>query len=243
MPKTAIPYVDYTFSPWAGCTPVSEGCAHCFARDLDTRFYGGLHWGEGSPRRLQSESYWKDPLVWNRRAEEAGELARVLCGSMCDPCEVGAALHELRERLAELIAATPHLLWMLLSKRPEDYHLFDALTLRAENVRIGATLENQARAKERLPLLLANSARGYWASVEPMLGPVELGYDSCELDLVVCGDEDGAGRRPANLDWVRALRDECVRYEVPFFFKQWHEGGRKHDCPALDGRRWMEVPK
>ena len=144
-------------------------------------------------------------------------------------------------RVEELIAETPWLLWMLLTKRPENYHLFGARTLRADNVLLGATIENQARADERLNVLTGWGANGYWVSVEPMLTPVVLGYAAHELELVVCGDEDGKGRRPAELDWVRALRDECAGV-TRFFFKQWHFENRKTDCPMLDGKRHVEVP-
>lgn len=43
------------------------------------------------------------------------------------------------------------------------------------------------------------------------------------IDWVIAGGESGPGARPANPDWFRALRDQCVAYSVPFFFKQWGE--------------------
>jgi protein gp37 len=236
-----VPYVHYSFSPWGGCSEVSEGCKNCFAKDIDRRFYGGNHWEDNGLRRMQTESYWAQPLAWERLAAQRGQIRRVLCGTMCDPCDPHMDLDPLRRRLEGLIAATPHLFWMFLSKRPQRYGLIGAKIREAPNVLLGVTAETQARADQRLPDLLAWSANGYWVSVEPMLTPVTLAGYTDRLELVVCGDESGGARRPARLGWVRALRDE-TRGVAAFFFKQWHFTSAITICPELDGERWIETP-
>jgi len=111
------------------------------------------------------------------------------------------------------------------------------------NVWLGVTAENQARADERIPILLQIPATVRFVSVEPMLGPVDLSlsdgvdlsmsvgtglkpgksYLINSLDWVICGGETGPGARPMHPDWVRSLRDQCQAAGVPFFFKQWGE--------------------
>ncbi|HEX8858341.1 MAG TPA: DUF5131 family protein [Actinomycetes bacterium] len=56
------------------------------------------------------------------------------------------------------------------------------------------------------------------------------------------GGESGPGFRPLDLDWVRDLRDRCIRLRIPLFFKQ--VGGRspKAGGRELDGRTWDEFP-
>jgi protein gp37 len=120
------------------------------------------------------------------------------------------------------------------------------------NVWIGVTAENQEQADKRIPLLLQIPAAKRFVSVEPMLGPVDLtdvpvpqavdnrgfsinaltDYDDehffnkhPKLDWVICGGESGPEARPVHPDWIRSLRDQCVRAEVPFLFKQWGEWG------------------
>jgi protein gp37 len=100
---------------------------------------------------------------------------------------------------------------------------------------LGVSVEDQAAADARIPLLLETPAALRFLSVEPMLGPVDLGHCLCRewaqggltlgryLDWVIVGGESGAGARPMHPDWVRGVRDQCVRAEVPFFFKQWGE--------------------
>jgi protein gp37 len=104
---------------------------------------------------------------------------------------------------------------------------------------LGVSAENQAAADERIPLLLQTPAAVRFLSLEPLLGPIDLhealdevGYESGGaegwvsqrehgVDLVIVGGESGPGARPADLCWVRALRDQCFQAETPFFFKQW----------------------
>lgn len=109
------------------------------------------------------------------------------------------------------------------------------------NVWIGTTVEDQQRADERIPQLLAIPAKVRFLSCEPLLGPVDLELDEPlisagpdgkwdanrtrgdELHWVICGGESGPGARPMHPDWARSLRDQCLAAGVPFFFKQWGE--------------------
>ncbi|MBL8059087.1 MAG: DUF5131 family protein [Chthonomonas sp.] len=48
--------------------------------------------------------------------------------------------------------------------------------------------------------------------------------------------------RPPSPVWVESIRDQCLRAEVAFFFKQW--GGKRKDLTGrvLQGRTWDEMP-
>lgn len=109
------------------------------------------------------------------------------------------------------------------------------------NLHLGVSVEDQATANERIPLLLQSPAAVRWISAEPLLGPIHLGrlvffcegYSDPEfqqermgrrrLDWVVVGGESGPGARPMHPEWARQLRDQCGVACVPFFFKQWGE--------------------
>jgi len=128
------------------------------------------------------------------------------------------------------------------------------------NVWLGVTAEDQEHAEARIPVLLTTPAARRFVSVEPMLGPVNLhdylsttwlpvGEAHCTdpaagrvppLDWVICGGESGPGARPMHPDWARALRDQCRRAGVPFFFKQWGEWGPLEDHIET-GRRTAPV--
>jgi len=100
------------------------------------------------------------------------------------------------------------------------------------NVWLGVSAEDQLRADERIPDLLATPAAIRWISAEPLLGPVNISdamwaRDANDLtaaiDWLVAGGESGKGAPPMHPDWARSLRDQCAATDVPFFFKQWGE--------------------
>jgi len=230
--------VQHSFNPWWGCTRVSPGCDHCYAEALDARA-GGAHWGQGVPRRTFGDRYWAGPLKWNEAARKAGQRARVLCASMADVFDAEAP-PGLLERLWRLIPQTPHLDWLLLTKRPARI----ARGLPADwghgypNAWLGVTVENQELASQRIPVLLSVPARWRFLCAEPLLGPVDLRPWPQGIDWVIAGGESGPRARRVQSDWVRGLRDSCQELGIPFYFKQW--GYRPGH--TLDGRTWEELP-
>lgn len=188
--NTKIEWTDHTFNPWIGCTKVSDGCKNCYAeRDFDKRRHI-VEWGAGKPRKRTTPDNWNKPLAWNRKAEKDGARPRVFCASLADWLDPEVPIEWLAD-LLELIQATPHLDWLLLTKRPEQWadRLHEAMRV-AEgpydfeishwldgappaNVWIGTTVENQ-KATARIPHLLSIPARVRFLSCEPMLGPVDL---------------------------------------------------------------------
>lgn len=194
--NTSIEWAHHTFNPWSGCEKVSAGCAHCYAAALPPAMRRHAEWGKDRPRVMASESYWSQPLAWNRAAEKAGERHRVFCASTADVFEAREDLDEARARLFYTIQITPHLDWLLLTKRPEyaaAWWVRYATLARSEghtnqwpaNAWIGTSVENQAAADERIPHLLRIPARVRFLSCEPLLGAVDLTRVS---DSAGCGE-------------------------------------------------------
>ena len=122
-------WCSHTFNPWCGCTKVSAGCAHCYADAMSVRNPGVLGvWGPSGTRVIAAESYWRQPIAWDKAAKEAGERHRVFCGSLMDvfegpetmPQESIKPVWSARRRLFKLIQKTTNLDWLLLTKRPEN---------------------------------------------------------------------------------------------------------------------------
>ena len=181
---------------------------------------------------------------------------------------------EVIDRVMVIIGDASHHLFMVLTKRParmRDYfanltrvRLRDAASAmwsgrRAfmahpdasvyrfpfRNLWLGTSVEDQARADERIPLLLDTPAAVRFLSMEPLLAAVDLGrwltLVSSEsmaeyvagpateeraarltwaLSWVIVGGESGKGARPFDVAWARSLRDQCKAAGVPFFMKQ-----------------------
>lgn len=172
--NSKIEWTHHTMNPWRGCTKVSAGCDLCYAEKTSLRNPKVLGiWGDEGTRVIASDAYWREPLRWNRDAEQAGERRRVFCASLADVCEDRRELDAPRARLAALIDETPWLLWLLLSKRPQNYtKLFSPETLR--KCGIGTSTEDQPAADERIPHVLTTPAAFRFISAEPLLGPIWL---------------------------------------------------------------------
>jgi len=220
---SGIEWTHHTFNPWWGCVKLSPACAHCYAEKWARRV-GVDVWGGDAPRRFFRESHWREPLRWNAEAERSGSRARVFCASMGDVFEPRADLDQWREKLWKLIEETPRLDWLLLTKRPGSIrHLYPWASRPRDNVWLGTTAENQRWATRRIERLLSVDARVRFLSCEPLLSGIDLTpwLDKDQISWVIAGGESGGEARPTHPNWVRALRDQCSRYGVPFHFKQW----------------------
>lgn len=172
--NTKIEWATHTFNPWIGCTKISPACDHCYAEGWAKRF-GRDAWGPGKPPQRTSEHNWKQPLKWNAEAERTGVRPRVFYASLADVFD-NKAPAEWRRDLFALIRSTPHIDWLLLTKRignasnmlPHDWGRGWT------NAWIGATVVNQAEADRDIPKLLAVPAAKRFLSIEPMLGAVDI---------------------------------------------------------------------
>jgi protein gp37 len=234
------------------------------AKRLGKSLFGhAVEWGPGGQRGYARDEKWKEPLTWNRDAQRAGERRRVFCGSMMDVFE---GLRDQRPHLEHLwcvIEQTPHLDWLLLTKRPNNVRKL-APQKWPSNVWVGCTIENQEWADQRLPHLLSVDCAIRFVSVEPMLSPLDLrphlGHGLGKLNWVIFGAESGAQARSPEgvVSWFRDLRDQCVEADVPVFHKQWgafRQGGEQliklrpkekppKDAPVLlDGVAWQQFPR
>jgi protein gp37 len=298
MQDSKIQWTHHTFNPWIGCSKVSPGCANCYAETLDKNRFsktlsGGTkdapvsHWGKGAPRQRTSAANWKQPLRWDNAEfpQLVGiERPRVFCASLADWLDDEVPIEWLAD-LLDLIRRTPHLDWLLLTKRPQNWRgrifhaweysvVFDKSYLTVwlaswlretqgtppANVWIGTSTEDQARADERIPLLLNIPAKVRFLSMEPLLGPVEIralrksdGWtyadrpltgeratrqglwpdkDMPRIHWVIAGGESGPKARSMHLDWAKGIRRQCEAASVPFFMKQLGADPLfMHDCP------------
>lgn len=220
---TSIEWADHTFNPWSGCAKVSAGCANCYAAGLPPRMRRHALWGPDARRVPATDEYWRQPLTWDRAAAREGVRARVFCASTADVFEDRGDLDPWRIRLWELIDQTPHLDWLLLTKRPRRAVSWAVEHGWPENAWAGASVENQAAADERVPHLLEVPARVLFLSCEPLLGPVDLSAWVGGLDWIIVGGESGHRARPMSPRWAASLRDQAAAAGVAFFFKQWGE--------------------
>lgn len=245
--QTTIEWCDHTFNPWMGCTKVSPLCDNCYAETLADTRRKWVEWGPHAERRRTALSTWKQPLTWNRKAERAGTRPFVFTASLADVFD-NQADPAWRADLFALIRVTPALVYLLLTKRPQNILRMSAAAggLPA-NVALGASAGIQSEMERNGAHLTAAKVKlkpeFVFLSVEPLLEAVDMMRLSSlsELDWVIVGGESGWRSRPMDPQWARDVRDQCAAAQVTFFFKQ--QGARPGPgAKTLDGITYAARP-
>jgi protein gp37 len=249
--NSAIEWCDHTWNPWYGCHKVSAGCKNCYMfRDMQrTRFKPNV------VTRAKPATF-REPLSWK-------EPKKIFTCSWSDFWIEEA--DEWREEALQIIADTPHLVYQILTKRPE--RILDWLDEACwpvsgcpigidglpDNVWLGISAENQEQYNKRIKYLLDVPCKVRFVSAEPLLNEINLSFHQMKfyeremIDWVITGGESGPENkiRKAKLDWFRSIRDQCQESGIAFFHKQ-HGGSRKINGVwggrELDGRTWDEFP-
>lgn len=203
------------WNPWHGCKKCSEGCENCYMYFLDrVRDRDGAE-------IYRTKAGFSYPLQKDRVGRykiQSGEQMRVCMTSDFFLEEADAW----REEAWDIIHARPDVRFYLLTKRPQRV----ANCLPAdwgdgwENVFFNVTAENQKRADERIPILLALPFRHKGIMCAPLIGAVSIEQylQSGQIEQVCCGGENYDGARPCDFDWVKTLHTECAAYNVTFCF-------------------------
>lgn len=243
--NSKIEWTDHTWNPWIGCTKVGPPCDGCYAENLMANRYGRVVWGapgKGVGTRVRtSEGNWRKPFAWDRAAKASGERTFVFCASLADIFD-NQVPAEWRADAFDVMRRTPHLTYLLLTKRPQlIVRLSEEAGGLPKNAAIGATMGDQFEYdRDRMKLAEAKATLNpvfSFGSFEPLLGPVIL--DKNAPDWIIVGGETDQGAhkaRQADPDWMRSLKDQSARLGRAFFLKQMT---RKAPIPAdLLIRQW-----
>lgn len=203
---TGISWTDATWNPWYGCLKVSPGCRACYMyRDM-------AKYGRDPMVVARSKTTFRDPLKWR-------EPKRVFTCSWSDFFIDQADAW--RPEAWEIIRATPHLTYQILTKRPENIaaRLPEDWGAGYANVWLGVSAENQEYADRRIPELLAVDAVVHFVSAEPLLGDIQL-RGVLGLEWLILGGESGPNHRPMSIAWAESIAAQCGRAGVACFVKQ-----------------------
>jgi protein gp37 len=222
--ESKISWCDATWNVVTGCTPVSEGCKHCYARrdwarlsaNPKTRYFGRAFADvKCHPEFLDTPLLWKKPAL-------------IFVNSMSDLFHPDVPFLFLN-KVFDTIDKCRHHTFMVLTKRPGRMleYLSEHRDIGRPNLWLGVTAENQPAANYRIQLLRQMPAVRF-VSIEPMLRPVDVSkwLEDGSLDWVIVGCESGPHRREMDHDWARSIKDQCRESGIPFFMKQLDVGGK-----------------
>jgi len=217
--KTGIEWTSASWNPWYGCTKISPGCKFCYMyREME-------RYGRDPFTVTRSKTKFYDPLKWVKKPETTPKFCFTCSWSdffieQADPW---------RAEAWDTIRRTPQITYQILTKRPHliRERLPEDWGEGYRNVWLGVSAETQPYWNERVPQLLDIPAALHWASLEPLLGPIDMGQGfpingvsfTRFIRWAVVGGESGSDR-VMDPDWARTIRDKCKSAGVAFFMKQ-----------------------
>lgn len=256
--NSKIEWTQATWNPILGCSKVSAGCKNCYAMRVVHRLAAntnakvaeaneGLtrmtgHGPEWTGRVRVIESRLDQPLRWKRpRLIFVNSLSDIGHEDI-ERFDAGRIVHTMKR-------AHWHTFQVLSKRAMRLRNIIDREPELCPNIWWGVTVEDQQAAANRLdPLLSARRSpeQVLWASVEPLLGPVNLRpwLQPGGLSWVVVGGESGPGARPMEEAWASDVVEQCAEASVPVFFKQgssanWNDYKDPSTWPAdLRVRQW-----
>ncbi|QUI25344.1 DUF5131 family protein [Vallitalea pronyensis] len=202
------------WNPWRGCHKYSEGCKYCYIHKGDRK-------RNVDTNRIKRSSKFNMPIVKNKSGEykmKSGQTV-FLCFSTDFLIEEADPW---RPECWKIIKERSDLHFTFLTKRierfmacmPEDWeHGY-------ENVTVGCTIENQDRADDRLSLFSTLPIKHKNIICQPLIERVDVEKYLSNVELVVVGGESDRHARPLDYDWVLDIREQCIRKNVHFEFRQ-----------------------
>ncbi len=203
MGDTSIQWTNKTWNPWHGCHKISPGCKNCYM------FSDKKRYGQDPNVVVRSKTTFNAPLKW-------ADPALVFTCSWSDWFIEEA--DEWREEARDIILRTPHLIYQILTKRPERAPRWIP-QVPDPNVWLGVSVEDVKYGLPRIDMLRELPAAVRFLSIEPLLEDVGQ-LDLTGIHWVIIGGESGPGARGLNLSWVESMVAQCKAAGVACFVKQ-----------------------
>jgi len=232
--NSAIEWTESTWNPVTGCTKVSPGCANCYAARMTVRLQamGQTNYAKGF-KVATHENSLELPLKWKKPQI-------IFVNSMSDLFHKDVHLDFIKKAFEVMNLADWHQ-YQVLTKRSERLLELDKHLKWSDNILMGVSIENQDYTY-RIDDLRRTKAKTKFLSIEPLLGPIPK-LNLKGIDWVIVGGESGPGARHMDEKWVMEIKKQCLKFNTPFFFKQWGGVNKKKNGRMLEGKTWDEVPE
>lgn len=201
------------WNPWRGCKKCSAGCLHCYIhkgdakRGVDTSQIVLTDDFEKPIQRLKNGAYKMKPgMVY-------------LCFSTDFLIEEADPW---RERCWQMMRERQDCTFLFLTKRIERFWdcIPDDWGGGYENVVVCCTVENQENADRKLAIFSKLPIRHKCITAQPLLEGIDMERYLDGIELVVVGGESDKEARVLDYAWVLDIREQCIRKNVSFEFRQ-----------------------
>ncbi len=233
MAESRIEWTEMTWNPSTGCTKISSGCNHCYAEKMSFRLKSmgiskyrngfDLQWHE---KELLLPFTWMKPKL-------------IFVNSMSDLFHEDMPF-EFIQKVFMVMNECPQHTFQVLTKRAEILTKYSPLLDWTPNIWMGVTVESK-NVIERIEFLKRTGASIKFLSLEPLLSSLP-NLNLNEIDWVIVGGESGTYARNMKEEWVLEIKNNCEKYKVPFFFKQWGGKNKKANGSELQGLFYKQMP-
>ena len=200
------------WEPWTGCYKISDGCTNCY-------FYGP-HAKRHGQNRIQKTDKFDWPIRMNAKGEYNIKGNKILATCFATDFFLPEA-DEWRKEAWAIIKRRSDIDFLILTKRIDRFlaSLPNDWGEGYENVNIGCTVENQKLADYRLPLFLSYPIKRRFIACSPILEKIDLTRYLHGVQHVTVSGETGREARECNFDWILDIREQCIKSNVTFWFK------------------------
>lgn len=235
MAQSSIEWTEMTWNPTTGCDKLSAGCKFCYAEIMSRRLQAmGLEKYSAGFKTIRTHEEEVDrPFTWNKPR-------KVFVNSMSDLFHKEVPL-DFIQRVFTTMNKCPKHQFQVLTKRAELLEQYSPSLIWTPNIWMGVSVEDQ-RVQYRIDHLRRCGAHIKFLSLEPLLGPLP-DLDLTGIHWVIVGGESGRNPRPMKEEWVEDIRQQCIRANVAFFFKQWGGTNKKSAGRMLNGKTYSEMPQ
>jgi len=233
MTQSKIEWTEKTWNPTTGCSKISPGCANCYAETLSNRLkaMGVEKYKNGfeltvHPLEIEKPYNWKKPSM-------------IFVNSMSDLFHEDIPFRVIKEVFEVMNKCDRHVFQVLTKREGRLLELNERLNW-SPNIWMGVSVEDENH-KSRIDFLRKTDSYVKFISFEPLLEPIQnLNLEN--INWVIVGGESGPKARPIRKRWVIDILDQCRKYNVKFFFKQWGGVNKKKNGRELNGKIFNEFP-
>ena len=201
------------WNPWRGCKRYSEGCKYCYFHKGD--FKRKINTND----IVKTEDFYKPIEKLKKGSYKIKSGLVYLCFSSDFLIEEADLW---RDECWEMIKERSDLTFLFLTKRIDRF--LDCIPIDwndgYDNVIVCCTVENQENADYKLSVFKELPIKHKCITAQPLLEKINIEKYLDDIELVVVGGESDYNARALDYDWVLDIREQCIRKNVNFEFRQ-----------------------